>query len=73
MLKQGIDTATMASRFTFHMLAAMDEMQADLISEDTKEGLASARARGCKPKLSVRQAGVARSMYAETGSDGKRR
>jgi DNA invertase Pin-like site-specific DNA recombinase len=55
------------------MLAAMDEMQADLISEDTKEGLASARARGCKPKLSVRQAGVARSMYAETGSDGKRR
>jgi DNA-binding transcriptional LysR family regulator len=43
----------------------------------TKEGLASARARGRaggrKPKLSARQAKVARGMYAETGSDGKRR
>jgi DNA invertase Pin-like site-specific DNA recombinase len=76
-LKQGIDTATVAGRFTFHVLAAMDEMLADLISEGTKEGLASARARGRaggrKPKLSARQAEVARSMYAETGSDGKRR
>jgi hypothetical protein len=76
-LKQGIDTATVAGRFTFHVLAAMDEMLADLISEGTKEGLASARARGRvggrKPKLSAQQAEVARSMYAETGSDGKRR
>jgi hypothetical protein len=66
-----------AGRFTFHVLAAMDEMLADLISEGTKEGLASARARGRaggrKPKLSARQAEVARGMYAETGSDGKRR
>jgi hypothetical protein len=45
-LKQGIDTATVAGRFTFHVLAAMDEMLADLICEGTKEGLASARARG---------------------------
>ena len=45
-LTQGIDTATVAGRFTFHVLAAMDEMLADLISEGTKEGLASARARG---------------------------
>ena len=76
-LKQGIDTATVAGRFTFHVLAAMDEMLADLISEGTKEGLASARARGRvggrKPRLSARQAEVARGMYAETGSDGKRR
>jgi DNA invertase Pin-like site-specific DNA recombinase len=35
-----------AGRFTFHVLAAMDEMLADLISEGTREGLASARARG---------------------------
>lgn len=73
-LKQGIDTATVAGRFTFHVLAAMDEMLADLISEGTKEGLASARARGRvggrRPKLSARQAEVARGMYAETGSDG---
>ena len=77
MLKQGIDTAAAAGRFTFHVLAAMDEMLADLISEGTKEGLASARARGRvggrKPKLSAWQAEVARGMYAETGGDGKRR
>ena len=30
-LKQGIDTTTPAGRFTFHVLAAMDEMLADLI------------------------------------------
>jgi hypothetical protein len=45
-LKQGIDTATVAGQFTFHVLAAVDEMLADLICEGTKEGLASARARG---------------------------
>jgi hypothetical protein len=76
-LKQGIDTATVAGRFTFHVLAAVDEMLADLICEGTKEGLASVRARGRvggrKPRLSARQAEVARGMYAGTGSDGKRR
>ena len=54
-LKQGIDTTTPAGRFTFHVLAAMDEMLADLISEGTREGLESAQARGRvggrKPKL----------------------
>lgn len=76
-LRQGIDTATPAGRFTFHVLAAMDEMLADLISEGTKEGLASARARGQvggrKPKLTARQAEVARSMYDQTGADGRRK
>ena len=76
-LTQGIDTATPAGRFTFHVLAAMDEMLADLISEGTKEGLASARARGRaggrKPKLTARQAEVARGMYDETGADGRRK
>lgn len=76
-LKQGIDTTTPAGRFTFHVLAAMDEMLADLISEGTREGLESARARGRvggrKPKLTARQAGVARGMYDETGADGRRK
>ncbi|WP_433722111.1 recombinase family protein [Nocardia sp. CA-129566] len=45
-LEQGIDTTTPAGRFLFHVLAAMDEMTADLISEGTREGLESARARG---------------------------
>ena len=76
-LKQGIDTTTPAGRFTFHVLAAMDEMLADLIAEGTREGLESARARGRvggrKPKLTARQAGVARGMYDETGADGRRK
>jgi DNA invertase Pin-like site-specific DNA recombinase len=76
-LKQGIDTTTPAGRFTFHALAAMDEMLADLISEGTREGLESARARGRvggrKPKLTARQAEVARGMYDETGADGRRK
>lgn len=76
-LKQGIDTSTPAGRFTFHVLAAMDEMLADLISEGTKEGLASARARGRTggrpPRLSVTQVNVAQDMYDELGQDGKRR
>ncbi len=75
--KQGIDTTTPAGRFTFHVLAAMDEMLADLISEGTREGLESARARGRaggrKPKLTTRQAEAARGMYDETGADGKRK
>jgi Resolvase, N terminal domain len=76
-LKQGIDTTTPAGRFTFHVLAAMDEMLADLISEGTREGLESARARGRTggrtPKLTTRQAEVARGMYDETGADGRRK
>ena len=58
-------------------LSAMDEMLADLISEGTREGLESARARGRaggrKPKLTARQAEVARGMYDETGADGRRK
>lgn len=45
-LNQGIDTSTSAGRVLFHVLAAQDEMLADLISEATLEGLAAARARG---------------------------
>lgn len=76
-LKQGIDTSTVSGRFTFHVLAAMDEMLADLISEGTKEGLAAARARGRTggrpPTLTARQVDVARGMYEELGEDDKRK
>jgi hypothetical protein len=76
-LKQGIDTTTPAGRFLFHVIGAMDEMLADLISEGTLEGLEAARARGRtggrKPKLTERQVRIARQMYDETGADGKRR
>jgi DNA invertase Pin-like site-specific DNA recombinase len=76
-LKQGIDTTTPAGRFLFHVIGAMDEMLADLISEGTIEGLEAARARGRtggrKPKLTARQVIIARQMYNEKGPDNKRR
>ncbi|WP_431951912.1 recombinase family protein [Nocardia lijiangensis] len=76
-LKQGIDTTTPAGRFLFHVIAAMDEMTADLISEGTLEGLESARARGRvggRPTaLTQLQALKARQMYDETDEHGKRR
>jgi DNA invertase Pin-like site-specific DNA recombinase len=75
-LKQGIDTTTPAGRFLFHVIGAMDEMLADLISEGTVEGLESARARGRtggrRRKLTDRQVALARQMYDATDEDGRR-
>jgi len=45
-LDQGIDTTSPGGRLLFHVLAAMSEFVGDLISENTKDGLAAARARG---------------------------
>lgn len=45
-LTDGIDTTTPASRFFFHMMAALAEMERDLIRERTMAGLSAARARG---------------------------
>jgi DNA invertase Pin-like site-specific DNA recombinase len=45
-LLQGIDTRSPAGRLLFHMLGAVDEFTADLISEGTHEGPVAARARG---------------------------
>jgi DNA invertase Pin-like site-specific DNA recombinase len=74
-LKQGIDTTTPAGRFLFHVIATMDEMTADLISEGTLEGLESARARGRvggrPPALTELQALKAREMYDELDHRGK--
>ncbi|MEU4342100.1 recombinase family protein [Nocardia sp. NPDC023852] len=76
-LKQGIDTITPAGRFLFHVIAAMDEMTADLISEGTLEGLESARARGRSggrpPALTELQVLEAREMYDERDTSGKRK
>jgi len=47
-LTDGIDTTTPAGRFFFHMMAALAEMERDLIRERTMAGLAAARARGRK-------------------------
>lgn len=45
-LDQGIDTTNPGGRLLFHVLAAMSEFVGDLISENTHDGLAAARARG---------------------------
>lgn len=66
-IKQAIDTTTPQGRLVFHMIAAIDEFQRELIVEGTKEGLAAARARGRlggrKPKLTPEQVKRARELY----------
>ena len=66
-LSQDIDTGNSTGRFLFHILAAVDELQREIIVEGTHEGLAAARARGRKggrkPKLSADQVTLAREMY----------
>ena len=66
-LKQDIDTTTPTGRLVFHVLAAIDEFQRELIVENTYEGLAAARARGRvggrKPSLSPDQRLLARQLY----------
>lgn len=45
-LSEQIDTSTAAGRFMVHVLAALAQMERDLIRERTVAGLAAARARG---------------------------
>jgi DNA invertase Pin-like site-specific DNA recombinase len=75
-LKQQIDTRTPAGRLTFHILGAVDEFTADLISEGTLEGLAAARARGRnggrRPKVTEAKLATAREMFDKKAADGKR-
>lgn len=67
-LTDGIDTTTPAGRFFFHMMAALAEMERDLIRERTMAGLAAARARGRRGGrrqiLSARQIAQARLLLA---------
>lgn len=75
-LHQDIDTTTSTGRLVFHVLAAVDQFQRELIVEGTREGLSAARARGRtggRPAaLTGLQAVQARRMYDERGADGKR-
>ena len=76
-LDQGIDTSTALGRMFFQILGSIAEFEHALMSERTRDGLEAARARGRtggqRPKLRPRQVDLARTMYAETGADGKRR
>lgn len=66
-LDQGLDTSTPAGRLMFHVLSAIGEFEHSLNVSRTREGLASARARGRvggrRPKLSEIQVSQARRMY----------
>jgi excisionase family DNA binding protein len=68
-LKQDIDTTTPNGRLIFHIFAAIDEFQRELIVEGTNEGLAAAKARGRlggrKPSYTEHQAKTARSLHAQ--------
>ena|SRR5947209_14525060 len=65
-LNEGVDTTTAAGRFFFHVMAALAQMERELIIERTHAGLAAARARGRnggrKPKLSRKQIAHARKL-----------
>ncbi|MGN0039255.1 MAG: recombinase family protein [Coriobacteriales bacterium] len=45
-IRDGIDMTTATGRLYFHLMACLAEFERDLISERTRAGLASARARG---------------------------
>ena len=47
-ISDAIDTRTPIGKFIFHIIAAVAEYERSLMSERTKAGLASARARGVK-------------------------
>ena len=58
-LTQNIDTSTSEGRLFFHMTAAFDEFQRELIVENTRAGLAAANKRG-------RRGGRPRAMNEQT-------
>src|SRR5664279_2072574 len=66
-LEQGIDTPTAEGRAMYGMLSVLAELQRELIVANTRDGLASARARGRvggrKPKLTPEQAVLAQQLY----------
>ncbi len=66
-LEQGIDTSTAEGRAMFGMLSVLAEFQRELISANTRDGLAAARARGRRggrpASLSPTQAAHARQLY----------
>jgi DNA invertase Pin-like site-specific DNA recombinase len=71
-LQDNIDTTTPTGKLTFHLFAALAEFERDIISERTKAGLESARARGRKggrpkglSKKATDKARLAESLYNE--------
>jgi DNA invertase Pin-like site-specific DNA recombinase len=67
-LQESLDTTTANGRLFFTIMGALAAFERDLISEQTKAGLAAARARGRKggrpPVMTPQKVEVARQMYA---------
>ena len=68
-LSESINTSSAGGELTFHMLAALAQFERSLISERTRAGLASAKARGSllgRPRcLSSQQVAHAKELVAE--------
>jgi DNA invertase Pin-like site-specific DNA recombinase len=65
-IQDSIDSSTPIGRFFFRILASIAELERDIISERTKAGLSSARARGRnggRPKVPVNKVKLALKMY----------
>lgn len=65
-IQDKIDTTTAMGRFFFRMLASIAELERDIISERTKDGLTAARARGRnggRPKVESKKIMLAIKMY----------
>lgn len=69
-LTQNIDTGTPEGRLFFHVTAAFDEFQRELIIENTRAGLAAARKRGRKggrpPSMTEEKIRNAKSMLKDS-------
>ncbi len=72
-ITDSIDTSTTAGRFFFHVMAALAEMERELIRERTNAGLSAARARGRlggrKPKMDQAKTDAARKLL-DAGTSG---
>jgi len=70
-LTEGINTATPGGKLVFHIFAAIAEFHRDLIRENTRNGLAAARARGARlgrpPKLSLEDVIEAHRLMHQEG------
>jgi DNA invertase Pin-like site-specific DNA recombinase len=68
-LKEKIDTTTATGKMIFGLMAVLAQFERDLISERTKEGLASARARGKlggrRSKLNDKDKATIKKLYDE--------
>lgn len=65
-IHEKIDTTTPMGRYLFHNMAALAELERDLIIERTNSGLAAARARGRvggRPKADKKQIEKALKLY----------